>query len=147
METESLALSGKTTANSKRRIRLRGMQAACGVALLEAVPGGLELARLVGVDPLNYARRQMLLDLGIVSNPELGAPRADNKMSRRASTQVTLGVVGVATRVLKGTRYAGAVVKRAGLLVTVVVSVTSAIGAYRQVTEVGFAALGVDPAT
>ena len=141
METDSLPSTGTPAAgNSKRRIRLRAVQAACGVALLEALPGGVEMASLVGIDPLGHVKRKMLSDLGVQTQDSASAA-PDAKLFRRATTQITLGLVTFSTRVLKGTSFAGAVVKRAGLLVTVVVSVSSGIGAYREITKVGFAAL------
>ncbi len=143
METDALQVVGPTKATGSRtRIRLRAVQAALSVALLDAIPGGTEVANWIGIDPLAHAKQQMFRDLGNdASGASVGFGRSA-RVSPVAAKHVTRGFVRVAKGALKGTRYAAILAKRGALVVTVVASVTSGVSAYREMTAVGFAALG-----
>jgi hypothetical protein len=126
------------------RVRLRAVQAALGVAFLETIPGGFEVANLVGIDPVAHAKRRMLIDLG-KGGGEISSGHGFNaKAFPRATKQATVarGLVRLARSALRGTRYAAILAKRGALVVTVVSTVTSGVIAYRELTTVGFAALG-----
>lgn len=123
-------------------VRLRAVQAALSVALLETIPGGSEVAHFVGIDPVAHAKRRMLNDMGKDAGHDCSGGGSSEKALPRAAGQVTRGLVRVAKGALRGTRYAAIFIKRGALIVTVVSSVTSGISAYRELTAVGFAALG-----
>lgn len=127
---------------SKGQVRLRAVQAAFGAALLDVVPGGPEVARLVGVDPVAHARRQMLMHMGQDADRDSTGHRSGAKASPQSARQATRVLVRVARSALRGSRYAAIVAKRATLIVTVVSSVTTGIIAYRELTTVGFAVVG-----
>ena len=131
-----------SSSGTKGQVRLRALQAAFGATVLEAIPGGSEVAHFVGIDPVAHAKRRMLKDLGKDVGPDLTGHGSSARLSPRAATQATRGLVRVAKGALKGTRYAAIFIKRGALIVTVVSSVTSGISAYRELTAVGFAALG-----
>lgn len=140
--TEKTGKLGKAScANGSGRIRLRAMQAALSAALLEAIPGGSEVAQFVGIDPVAHAKRRMLNDLGKDAGHDCSGGGSSAKALPRAAGQVTRGLVRVAKGALKGTRYAAILAKRGAVIITVVSSVTSGISAYRELTAVGFAAL------
>lgn len=129
------------SSGTRGRVRLRAVQAALGVALLETIPGGSEVAQFVGIDPVAHAKRRMFEDLGKGGRSNSTGHDNSARLSRRAATQATSGLLRVAKGALRGTRYAGILAKRGAVIITVVSSVTSGISAYRELTAVGFAAL------
>lgn len=130
------------SSGTKGQVRLRALQAAFGATVLEAIPGGSEVARLVGIDPVVQIKRWMLKDLGKDGGNDFVGHGSSARSSPRAATQATRGLLRLAKGALKGTRYAAILVKRGAVIITVVSSVTSGISAYRELTAEGFAALG-----
>lgn len=131
-------------AKGRGRIRIRALQAAVGAALLEAVPGGSEVAHVVGFDPVSHAKRRMLKDIGTRFSHGCAGGGSSARPAPQVAKQATRGLIRAAKGVLRGTRYAGILARRGFVIVTVVSSVVSGISAYREMTAVGFAALG-DP--
>ena len=128
---------GLAVANS-----LRAVQAAFGAAFIEAIPGGTEVAQLVGVDPVKYAKRQMFEEMGLDANHSAASGNAKAPVSPSTVKRVSRVLVRFTGSAFKGRRFAGIVAKRGNLFITVAVSLTSGITAYRELTMVGFAALG-----
>ncbi len=133
-----------TATRGRGRVRLRAVQAALGVAILESIPGGSEAAYLVGIDPVAHAKRRMFIDIGKEAGEDVAGHAFRAQASANATKQVTAtrGLVSLARGALRGTRYAAILAKRGALIVTVVSTVTSGVIAYRELTTVGFAALG-----
>lgn len=141
-EILAVAETNKTPGtNGRGRVRLRAARAALGAALLDALPGGLELAQWMGVDPVTHAKRGMLREMGKDADRVTTESSLNTKAAPLAAKQAARGIVRVGKVVLKGTRYTGLLAKRGALIVTVVSSVASGVGAYRELTTLGFAAL------
>lgn len=144
-ETEKAGKPGHDSgARGRGRIRIRAMQAALSAALLDAVPGGSEVAHFVGFDPVSHAKHRMLKDIGDGRSHGHVRPGSSARGAPRVAKQAARRLIRAAKGVLKGTRYASILAKRGFVIVTAASSLVSGISAYREVTTVGFAALG-DP--